>query len=94
MRDGTLLLEEHDAEVVHDISVLRRDEAERFTLEPSSASTTHTVNVVLDGFGHVVVDDKSDALDINAAAGNICCNEDVVLACLEAFKCLCAVLQG
>ena len=31
-----------------------------FAFKPSSASAAHAVNVVLDGLGHVVVDDEGD----------------------------------
>ena len=43
-----------------------------------SPRTTDTMRVILDRFGHVVVDDQRDILDVDTTAGNVCGHQDIL----------------
>ncbi len=43
-----------------------------------SPRTTDTMCVILNRFGHVVVDDQRDILDVDTTAGNVCGYQDIL----------------
>ena len=58
------------------------DKHDRFTLTTSTSSSTNTVNVGLIIVGHIVVDDVTDTLNIQAAGSDIGGNHYIQLALL------------
>src|SRR5690606_2079097 len=61
----------------------RRDKQDRVPFPAGTAGTTDTVNVGFHVVRDVVVDDVADAIDIEAARGNVGCDEDIELAGLQ-----------
>lgn len=58
-------------------------ERDSFAVFASATSTTDTMRVVFDTFGHVVVDDERDVFDIDTAAGDVGGHKNILASVFE-----------
>ena len=63
-------------------------------MNPGSASPANSMHILVGGFGNVEVDDMADALDIQAARGNIRGHKHVISALAEPFQGLLTLALG
>mmetsp|Transcript_2156 Transcript_2156/g.2819 ORF Transcript_2156/g.2819 Transcript_2156/m.2819 type:complete len:358 (+) Transcript_2156:343-1416(+) len=70
-------------EVVEDFAILRSDHRSCQSCLVRSACSSDTVGVVLDGLGHIEIDDLHHSLDIETSASDIGGDQDVVPSLLE-----------
>lgn len=80
-RDGNLKALANGFE--HLLVFLSADKGDGQTLGTKTTSTTDTVQVRIGVRGHVVVDGKVDALDINTTTKDVSSNTDTLLEVLE-----------
>ena len=66
------------------VALARRDEQDRLAAASGAAGAADAVHVGFGVVGHVVVHDVADALDVEAARGDVGRDEDVDLAGLQA----------
>mmetsp|Transcript_37337 Transcript_37337/g.95443 ORF Transcript_37337/g.95443 Transcript_37337/m.95443 type:complete len:236 (+) Transcript_37337:61-768(+) len=85
-RDSLIRVCEELLQVEIDLSVAAGDKAHGSSLLAGAARTADAMGVRFDGVWHVVVDNQCDILHVNATARDICGNEHVVLARLEALQ--------
>ena len=78
----------------HGGGLLRQGESDRTTLRSSSASSANSVNIVLGVIGQIVVHHQTNSFYVNAAGGNIGCDQNSVLACLKTLKSLPSLVQA
>ena len=52
-----------------------------------TAGAAHTMHVGIRRVGHLVIDDRMDAVDVESAGGDVGCNQDRIAAAAEAFNC-------
>ena len=64
---------------------IRAREGDCETLGSESASTSNSVEVRVSAFGHVVVEDNVDLLNVNASPEDLCGDQNAVLELLESF---------
>ena len=62
------------------VALARRDEQDRLAAAAGAAGAADAVDVALDVVGDVVVDDVADALDVEAARGDVGRDQHVELA--------------
>ena len=69
------------------VLLLWQDKRDRVPLGSSSRRTTDAMDVILGLPGEIVVHHKLDAANIDAARGNISCDEHAILAGFEPLQC-------
>ena len=79
-------------QLVHHVRVPGREERNRRALPPGSPRAPDAVRVVLDDQRHLVVYHQVDALDVDAASGDVGGDQDVVLALLKTPQRLLALI--
>jgi hypothetical protein len=70
-------------EIVEQWAVVLGDERDGDTSFACTTSSSDSVSVILDGLGHVVVDDHGNVLNINTATSNVGSDENVLRAVFE-----------
>ena len=79
----------HDALKAADhVIVFRGDQGERVTGALGASSAADTVDVGVGSIGHIVVDDVRDAVDIQAAGGDVGGDHNAEVSGLEAVQSL------
>ena len=63
-----------------------REESDSLSRLSSTSRTTDPVGVCFDAFGHVVIDDEGDVLDVDTTAGHVGGHQDVLGAGLQTRK--------
>ncbi len=81
-------------QIIEHVLVCVRQERRRYPLLPRPPGPADAVCVVGDGVGGIIVHDVGDAVDIEAAAGEVGADEDIDGAVLEAFEGFFALVLG